>query len=49
MRSLLLIVPEAILHDWKEVMEMRFGLGKDALLRVGPDLFADEYKQFIGE
>lgn len=44
MRSLLLIVPEAILHDWKEVMEMRFGLGKDTLLRVGPDLFADEYK-----
>lgn len=41
MRSLLLIVPEPILDDWQEVLEMRFGLGKGALFRVHDTLFAD--------
>lgn len=36
-RSLLLVVPEAVLNHWKKVIEMNFGFGKDRLYRLVPN------------
>ena len=38
LRSLLLIVPDQVYDTWKSVLEMQFGLGKDALLEAGADM-----------
>ena len=36
-KSMLLVVPGQVYDDWIEVMEMKFGLGKDMLFEAGAD------------
>ena len=37
-KSMLLVVPGQVYDSWIEVLECRFGLGKDVLFEAGPDI-----------